>query len=185
LLLKQSSNTKDSIKRSKQMATSDFLLKIEQVKGESQQEGKKEYIDIESWSWGAQNSGSMAQGGGGGTGKVSCNDFHFVCKNGTSAMQVFGHCATGTHIQKATLECRKAGGDSKTYTYYKVDFEKIVISSYQEGGSGGSDLLPMAQISFNYQKVQVEYSEQNPTNGQVVSKGIASYDQSKGVGTKA
>jgi len=164
------------------MASSDFLLKIDQVKGESKQEGKTDYIDIESWSWGAMNSGSMAQGGGGGTGKVSCNDFHFVCKNGTSAMEVFGHCAKGTHIPNAILECRKAGGDAKTYTYYIVKFEKLVISSYQEGGSGGSDLLPHAQISFNYQKVEVEYFEQD-NQGHVVSKGKHSYDQSKGVGT--
>ena len=164
------------------MASSDFLLRIDQVEGESKQEGKSQFIDIESWSWGAMNSGSMAQGGGGGTGKVSCNDFHFVCKNGTSAMKVFSHCAKGTHIPTATLECRKAGGDAKTYTYYKIDFSKIVISSYQEGGSGGSDMLPMAQISFNYQKVEVEYSEQG-NDGIPVSKGKHSYDQSTGVGT--
>ena len=163
------------------MASSDFLLKIDEISGESAQEGKTDYVDIESWSWGAMNSGSMAQGGGGGTGKVSCNDYHFVCKNGRSAMQAFGHCAKGSHLQNAILECRKAGGDAKTYTYYTVKFEKIVISSYQEGGSGGSDLLPMAQISFNYQKVTVEYFEQD-AKGKVSSKGSRFYDQSKGVG---
>jgi type VI secretion system secreted protein Hcp len=161
------------------MATTDYLLTIDEVDGESKQEGKTKYIDIESWSWGVQNSGSMATGGGGGTGKVSCNDYHFVCKNGRSAMQVFGHCAKGTHIAKAKLECRKAGGNNTTYVYYTVDFEKIVISSYQEGGSSGSNALPMGQISFNYQVVKVEYFEQDD-KGKVASKGTRSYDQSKG-----
>jgi len=165
------------------MATADYLLLIDQVQGESKQAGFANNLDIESWSWGAMNSGSMATGGGGGTGKVSCNDFHFVVKNGRSATEVFGHCAKGTHIPTATLTCRKAGGGENTYVYYTVKFEKIVISSYQEGGSSGSDLLPMCQISFNFQKVTVEYFEQKAEDGTVTSTGAHSYDQSTGTGT--
>ncbi|HUL67278.1 MAG TPA: type VI secretion system tube protein Hcp, partial [Burkholderiaceae bacterium] len=53
------------------MARSDIHLKLGDIKGESTDDKHKDEIDVESWSWGASNPGSMARGGGGGTGKVS------------------------------------------------------------------------------------------------------------------
>ena len=158
----------------------DSLLLIDQVKGESKQEGKKDYIDIESWNWGARQGGHAEYGGGLATGKVQLKEFKFLCKNGTSSAQLFGHCTKGTHIAKALLECRKAGGDGKTYTYYTVKFETLIISSYYEKIiENRVDLLPQAEITFNYQKVTIEYFEQDD-KGFVSCKSTTSYDQSKG-----
>lgn len=164
------------------MATADYLLKIEGISGESKQAGFEDCMDIQSWSWGAMNSGSWATGGGGGTGKVTTQDFHFVIHNGKSTTVLFQHCASGEHFPKAELICRKAGGGGTTYKYYIVTFDHIVISSYQEGGSSGSEVLPMAQVSFNYKKVTVDYSEQKP-DGSVQSTGPHSYDNSTGENT--
>jgi type VI secretion system secreted protein Hcp len=168
------------------MAQQDFLLWIDGVNGESKQVGQdlpEKCIDIESWSFGGTNSGSVDTGGGGGAGKVSMQDFHFVCKSGKSAAEILYHMSAKTHIPKAKLFCRKGGGDGNTYIYEQYEFDNINISSYQVGGSGGSDLLPHCQISFNYQKNTMEYKEQQ-TDGTVQTAAKAWYDQSTGTAGK-
>ena len=49
---------------------SDYLLKLEGIKGESLDAKHKDEIEIESFSWGATQPGTFASGGGG-AGKVS------------------------------------------------------------------------------------------------------------------
>lgn len=166
------------------MAQTDYLLLIDGIQGESKQEGTElpaNCIDIESWSWGGTNSGSYDVGGGGGAGKVSMQDFHFVCKNGKATAQLMKAMVTKAHPATGKLFCRKGGGDANTYIYYQVDFDFLTISSCQEGGANGSDLLPHVQISFNYKKFTLDYKEQGD-DGTVQSAAKASYDQSTGTG---
>jgi type VI secretion system secreted protein Hcp len=162
------------------MAQVDYLLLIDGIQGESQQQNYTNHIDIESWSWGGTNSGSFDVGGGGGAGKVSMQDFHFVCKNGKATAQLFKAMCCKTHPASAKLICREGGGGETTYEYYLVDFEYLTISSCQEGGANGSDIKPHVQISFNYKKVAADYKEQQ-LDGSVQSAAKFSYDQSTGV----
>ena len=60
---------------------SDYVLKIDGIKGESTDSKHKDEIEIESFSWGATQPGSFASGGGGGAGKVSFQDIHFTIAN--------------------------------------------------------------------------------------------------------
>ena len=60
------------------MAAVDYFLKIEGIEGESLQKGHEKQIEIMSFSWGESNTGSFAGNLGGGSGKVSMNDFHFT-----------------------------------------------------------------------------------------------------------
>ena len=57
---------------------SDYLLEIDGIKGESTDEKHKDKLEIDSFSWGVSNSGSMGRGGGGGTGKAEFQDVHFT-----------------------------------------------------------------------------------------------------------
>ena len=68
------------------MAQADYYLKIDTIEGESEAVGFEKQMQIESWSFGANNSGSSNIGTGAGTGKVSMQDFHFVIKNGKASV---------------------------------------------------------------------------------------------------
>jgi type VI secretion system secreted protein Hcp len=155
------------------MAAVDFFLKIEGIEGESQDHKHKNEIDLESWSFGESQHGTSHTGGGGGAGKVSMQDFHFVMRINKASPKLFLACATGQHIKKAVLTCRKAGKEQQEYL--KWNFDDLLISSYQTGGSGHGDALPVDQISFNFSKVEVEYKEQKP-DGSLGGAVKAGYD---------
>lgn len=139
------------------MSSADMFLKIDGIPGESADSKHKNEIDVLSWSWGESNSGTMAFGGGGGTGKVLMQDFTFSMYMNKASPHLFLACATGQHIKKATLTCRKAGGEQQEYL--TVTFEDLLISSYQTGGAGGGE-LPVESCSFNFSKITLDYIPQ-------------------------
>lgn len=151
----------------------DYFLEVEGIKGESQDDKHKDWIDLESWSWGETQTGSHAGGGGGGSGKVNMQDFHFVMKQNKASPVLLLACATGKHIPKAKMVCRKAGEKQQDFLTFK--FEDLLISSYQTGGSSHGSELPMDQISFNFAKIEMEYKIQNK-DGTLGSGVEAKYD---------
>lgn len=140
------------------MAAVDYFLKLEGIKGESQDAKHKDEIEVESWSWGESQTGTGSHGGGHGAGKVSMQDFHFVMKVNKSSPKLLLACATGEHIKKGLLTCRKAGKTQQEFL--KITFTDLLVSSYQTGGSGHSDIVPTDQISLNYAKIEYEYCAQ-------------------------
>lgn len=168
------------------MAEADYYLKVDTIDGESEvTEGGPDAgllnkaCQIESWSFGATNSGSAGIGTGLGTGKVSLQDFHFNIQNGKASIPLFLACAKGNHIPKATLSCRKTGGDGTPHTYYRVIFEDCVISSFQTGGNNGTGTLPIEQISINFTKITQQYFQQATVGGGVELTSTAVYDAKK------
>ena len=155
------------------MAAVDYLLKIEGIDGESHDSKHKGEIDVESWSWGETQTGSHSAGSGGGAGKVAMQDFHFVMKVNKASPKLALACATGEHIKKATLTCRKAGKEQQEFL--KVTLSDLLVSSYQTGGSAHGDILPVDQIAMNYAKVEWEYKEQKQ-DGTLAGAVKAGYD---------
>ncbi len=142
------------------MATVDYFLKIDGVDGESTDDKHKGEIELESFSFGATNSGSFSSGGGGGSGKVVMQDFHFVKKVDKASAKLFTACCTGEHLKTATLTCRKAGKDQQEFL--KIILSPVLVSSFQDGGSAGSDIIPMDQVALNFGKIEFKYKEQKP-----------------------
>jgi type VI secretion system secreted protein Hcp len=142
------------------MGQVDFFLKIGDIKGESADHKHKDEIDLESFSWGETNAGSMTAGSGGGSGKVAPQDFHFVKKLDKSSPTLFMACATGKHYPDALLTARKAG--EKPLEYLKIKMSECLVSSYQVGGSEGSGVMPTEQVSLNFAKIEYVFTTQGP-----------------------
>lgn len=142
------------------MALVDYFLKIDGIQGESQDKVHKGEIEIESFSWGASQTGTAAHGGGMGAGRVQMQDFNFVMRINKSSPKLMLACAQGQHIKSAVLVCRKAGKEQQEYL--KVTFSDLLVSSYQTNGAPAANVIPMDQISLNFTKVEIEYKEQKP-----------------------
>ena len=154
------------------MAQADFYLKIEGIDGESKDEKLAKHIEIMSWSWGESNSGSFAHGQGGGVGKVNMQDLSLSASISAASLHLFLACANGKHLSKAVLTCRKAGETPQVYL--TITLNDILISSFQTGGSGGSE-LPIESFSLNFAKIEYEYFTQDE-KGVVKSAGKKSWD---------
>jgi type VI secretion system secreted protein Hcp len=139
---------------------SDYLLKLDGIKGESTDAKHKDEIEIESFSWGCTQPGTFSSGGGGGAGKVSFQDIHFTTRVSVASPNLMVACASGQHIKVATLTVRKAGKDQQEY--YIVKLSDNLVSSYQSAGSEGSNALPVDQFSLNFAKIEFEYKSQKP-----------------------
>src|SRR3989440_5768122 len=161
------------------MAAVDYFLKVDGIEGESADSAHKTEIDLESWSWGAQQAGGSAVGGGGGAGKVAMQDFHFTMGVNKASPALFLSCAQGDHIKNATLTCRKAGKEQQEFM--KVTMSDVLVSSFQTGGSGGGDVVPTDQISLNFAKIEVEYKEQD-ASGKLTGSGKKGFDLKQGKG---
>jgi len=160
------------------MAQVDYFLKITDIKGESTDDKHSGEIELESWSLGASNAASFSSGGGGGSGKVLLQDLHIVKKYCQASVPLFVGCATGKHFAEATLVCRKAGG--KQEEFLKIKLTDVLISSYQSGGSGHSDILPMDQVALAFAKIEFAYKAQKG-DGSLGGEAVGGWDQKKNI----
>jgi type VI secretion system secreted protein Hcp len=136
---------------------SDIFAKIGDIKGESLDSKHKDEVEILSWSWGVQQSGTMAHGGGGGEGKASFNDFNFTHHVDKASPVLLKACATGEHIKEATITVRKAGKGQQEFLIIKMN--DILITSVNPSGSGDSAATAEA-VSLQCSKVDLEYKPQ-------------------------
>jgi type VI secretion system secreted protein Hcp len=140
----------------------DMFLKLDGIKGESKDHKHKDEIHIESFSWGMSQTGVSGTGGGGGAGKVAIHDISitkYVDKSSTALMLA---CCNGKHIKDGLITVRKAG--EKPLEYLKIKLADILVSSVQDAGHGGGDLLSES-VGLNFSKFEIEYQEQNEQGG--------------------
>ena len=86
-------------------------------------------------------------------------------------------CATGQHIAKATLYCRKSTG-AKQDDYMIWTMQPVIVASYQTAGSSGAE-VPVDSISLNYGKIKVEYKIQTDDKGTLATGGSFGWDLEK------
>ncbi len=141
----------------------DMFIKIDNIKGESKDKAHEGETDVLSWSWGMSQSGTMHVGGGGGAGKVHVADLNFTKWMDKGSTDLMLACCKGTHIPKAVLVVRKAGGSP--VEYLTITMEEVLIASVSTGGSGGEDRLTES-VSLNFAKVKVKYIEQTAEGGE-------------------
>ncbi|AUH53589.1 type VI secretion system tube protein Hcp [Chromobacterium sp. ATCC 53434] len=160
----------------------DYFLQIEGVEGESTDQQYPGLIQIHSWQWAEENSGKWGFGSGGGAGKVEMKDFEFRMVSNKASPKLFLMCATGEHIPRAKLICRKSGKGQQDFMI--ITFASGLVSSFRTLGNiphtvmvgGSSDtesVLPTDEIKINFAKIEFEYREQrnDGTMGAVIKAG--------------
>jgi len=139
-----------------------MFIKIGAIKGEAKDATHKDEIDVLAWSWGMSQSGNTQVGGGGGSGKVSVQDLSFTKYVDTSTPPLLEACCKGTHEKEAKLTLRKAG--DKPLEYLIITMTEVIVTSVSGGGSGGEDRIT-ENVTLNFAKVKVEYTEQTTSGG--------------------
>ena len=139
------------------MAKLDAFLKIKEIPGESQDKAHSNEFDLLSFTFGVSNSGSMATGGGGGTGMAVFHDVPIQTYVGKSSPELALRAISGKHFPEAVITVRKAG--DKPMDYLRYTFSDCFVTSYHmDPGTGGA--LATEHWSLNYAKLKVEYQAQ-------------------------
>jgi type VI secretion system secreted protein Hcp len=154
------------------MAQEDYFLKIDGIKGESQDDKHKDEIHVSSFSFGVTNSGTGGSNLGSGGGRSNIQDMHFTKVVDQASPNLFLACATGKHFDNATVTVRRAGEDPQEYLIYKLTevFVSSITTSGHEGGGIGQE-----SVSLNFSKVEINYTPQN-ADGTPGSVNTKSYD---------
>lgn len=148
------------------------FLKIDGIVGGATEKDHKGEIPISGFSVSAQGAPTSigSQSSGAGAGKVSIQSFSITKTLDKSSPLLFQAAATGQHYKEAVLLfTRKAGG--KEQTYLKFDFQNVLISSVQDGSSGGG--TPQEQVTFSFQKVVEAFIEPNGKTGATVNFNLS------------
>lgn len=151
----------------------DIYLKIDGAPGTSTDSKHKDWIELESYSFGGNQQSTQSYGTGAGAGKVSFQDFHFTAKAGKDSPVVFGMMCGGKHIAKVTLEAMKAAGD-KQALFMKITLENCFITGFQmSDAAGGGD--PAGSYSLNFSKATYDYTSQS-NDGSAAATVTAGWD---------
>lgn len=139
------------------MATSSYL-KVDGADGESADTAHKNWIDVESWNWGAVQPETAGTGGGSGAARVSMQPLSVTAPVFKGANTLFQYCCSGKHIPKVVLEMTKAGETQQVY--FRITLEDAIVSHVQFGGSGNSHITH-GSFSFMAKKNKVWYAPQD------------------------
>jgi len=134
----------------------DMFLKLDGIDGESNTMGHKDEIDVESWSWGATQTGAIG-GGGAGAGKASAADLSIQKLIDKATPELLSHLGQGKHIKDATLTFVKAG--PKPLEFLKYKFTDVFVSSSSMGGSSGGN--PFEVITLQFGRIETMYTPQD------------------------
>jgi type VI secretion system secreted protein Hcp len=151
-------------------AAVDYYLKIEGIEGESASDTHKGQIEIDSFSWGMSNSGSMAAGSGGGAGKASFTSLRVTTAVSKASPMLFESVVTGKHFPSATMTLIDS---EQRGQFMKVTLSDVMISSYQTAGASGE--TPAESFRLNFAKIEYEYTPQK-ADGSLDTPVKAGYD---------
>jgi type VI secretion system secreted protein Hcp len=141
------------------VAAVDFFLKLDSIDGESLDAKHKGEIELDSFSFGATQTGTFASGGGGGAGKVQFQELHFVATTSKASPKLLQACANGRHIIKGMIVARKAGGEQQEFL--KITLQDVLISSYSLNGD--KIVGPVDSSGMAFAKIEYSFAPQDAT----------------------
>jgi type VI secretion system secreted protein Hcp len=158
----------------------DAYLQIDGVKGESQEDGHKDWIEVLSYSHSVTQptSSTRSSSGGGTTGSSEHGDIVVTKFIDISSPKLHEAVSTGKHFKKVVLELFRQSGDSKV-KYLTINMEEVIISQVHTNGHAGSKELPTESVGLNYGKIEWVYTQQKRADGAGGGNTTAKYDLTK------
>ena len=147
-------------------------IKFEGVSGEAQDKDHKEWSDILSFQQGLHQPGSGATGPTRRRGDVIVEDLHVTKELDKASPKIAESICKGKVFPKVEIDVTASFTDSGRVTYYRYELTNVLVTSYNVGGSGQAEDVPMEDFSLNFEEIKVTYSEVGPDGK---SKGNVAY----------
>ncbi|MBB5470453.1 type VI secretion system secreted protein Hcp [Paraburkholderia sp. CI2] len=136
--------------------SNDVFIKIDGITGESQDAAHPDEIEVINWTWKMAQRLSMMSGPGSGVSKASVDDLVFFHNVDRASPSLMSYCLTGTHVSKAVLTMRRAGGSP-------LDFLRLTMNDVFI--TGVEMTAQHEQVRLSFARVKQEYIVQNARGG--------------------
>ncbi|MDB5968196.1 MAG: type secretion system effector, Hcp1 family protein [Hydrocarboniphaga sp.] len=139
----------------------DAFIQLDGIKGESTDDKHKDWIEILSFGFGAQQpqSSTASSAGNLGSARVNIQNFSFMHHLDISSPKLFEYCCTGQTVKTAVITLNRAGGDKAKYMEYKLT--DVIITNVGKGGDSSSEAhdVPLESVSLAFGKVELTYTK--------------------------
>ena len=158
--------------------TTGMYARFDGIEGESLDANHKDWIELNSMSWGIHKAIAGATRT---RGETVVGDIVVTKKIDKASPKLAEAVCKGQHIKEVEIHmCASyGGGGSQTFLVYKLT--DVLVSSYNVEGSAWSDAVPIESISLNFEEVKetyVEYSLSGTSEGETTY----SWDVAENVG---
>lgn len=143
----------------------DVYLQIDGIKGESQDDKHKDWIEITSAQWGVTQPRSATASTGGGHTAERCElrSITLTKLADLSSPILMQTSAAGKTIPKAKLEVFRADGNGDRIKYYEVELDNVLIASVNQAIHEGGGLQDSVALRFS--KIKWRYTQQKINGG--------------------
>jgi type VI secretion system secreted protein Hcp len=143
----------------------DVYLQIDGIKGESQDDKHKDWIECASVNFGITQprSASASTAGGHTAERAELEDITFSKMADLSSPILLQHCAMGKTIPKAKFEFMRADGNGTPVKYFEIELENVLVGAIHPGIEAGSILGE--HVSLKFSKVKWKYTQQKISGG--------------------
>jgi len=156
-------------------------LKIGDIKGESTDDGHKDWINVQSIS--QSLSRPMASGISGSTrqrSSVTCGDVIVTKEMDASTPKLIAAVCDGTNFKEVLIDVTTSTGAAKRVPYYQWKLEQVIVSSYDVSGTGNDGGQFYETLSLNYEKIAWTYDKMGK-DGKSQGKIDATWSVEEGV----
>lgn len=143
----------------------DVYLQIDGIKGGSQDDKHKDWIECESVNWGIMQprSATASTAGGHTAERVEMQEVTFSKLADLASPILMQTCAMGKTIPKAKFEFMRADGNGTPIKYFEIELENVIIGAITPGIEAGSILAE--HVSLKFSKVKWRYTQQKIGGG--------------------
>lgn len=143
----------------------DVYLQIDGIKGESQDDKHRDWIEVASAQWGVTQPRSATASTGGGHTAERCEHRSITLTKlaDLSSPMLMQTSSAGKTIAKAKLEFFRADGHGERVKYYEIEMENVLIASVNQAIHEGGFLQDSVALRFS--KVKWKYTQQKIGGG--------------------
>ncbi|MES2149006.1 MAG: type VI secretion system tube protein Hcp [Pseudomonadota bacterium] len=129
----------------------DVYLQIDGIKGESQDDKHKDWLECSSVSWGIHQpkSATASTAGGHPAERAELSGVTFTKFADLSSPILLQHCALGKTIPRAKLEFMRADGQGMRIKYFEIELENVLIGHIEPNIHAGEILAEHAGLKFS------------------------------------
>jgi type VI secretion system secreted protein Hcp len=143
----------------------DAYLQIGDIKGESQDDKHKQWIEVQNVNWGVTQprATAISTAGGHTSGKADVHEVSFDKLADIASPVLFQTCAMGKTIPQAKFEFFRADGDGARVKYFEIVLENVMISNVTPTSANGGLITEKVQLASS--KFKCTYTQQKISGG--------------------